>query len=846
MNYRWLKTQIKNQIKIFLHQKPKNGFTLYNLFMDMYVSHETKVSIRLLDTLVLMVFYSSLVDFYYLGPYLLNLVSSIKYICHSNELKAKTINKNFMDINTMICDLISFFNGFTRALCQDYNCYLGSEAIYNERCFLHLRKNNNDSILVICREHSGSYEYNQLKSMGQIKPKNRNIIQNDELEENKIEVKNKNILNFMKLKKNMKKKQYFGINNGHYNESNNNENETISKTNITIMTNNLDFPSESQIFEEKEKNNEYEQVLEVFDFINNITKNNINEEIKHKNNDDIIKENIYNNNKKKQDIINKKNDIKNNIFFEEIYNQYNKYNKFKTKNTFLSRNDIISQFSKEEAEFKIQRKKSHNLNKSVATKNMELIKKINFEELNNEEKNDEERIYDTINDGYKNNNKKSSDYDRAMRISLMNNFNQINNNYIDQENTKSYEQINNFDFLHEIYSNDDNKKNFFRNSTINFPINSNNTIINNRNNNIKYSLINHYESFNDMYFTSQKKNLNNNEINSYQNNNINNNIYYPTKNNDLNNNYNNYNNNCNNNSQSLVPFIPPFNNNQLDNNIKNINQSKNQNQFSQYDLSFLGGYSKTNNLKEDYLKINSSNPEIISELKEKFYYYHSLSNGCKLEKISFKGYVGINIKPPNIINNKEFYINILSEKWKDRNYFIEKNINKKMEQITGMIYKIRLQKQQNKVKLLTYSINQDIALRIKVVDSLINIYNNQLIYKFNYYQESYKFIQKIEIIIEYKNSYIGWMSIKSDGNIISNNNLKINIVYNKSINEGKIIFPNNCCNIFQNVGKISIMIHLKNSIISNMNVKLNYSNSSNQSMETLFCKKMCLLCFEYK
>ena len=32
-------------------------------------------------------------------------------------------------------------------------------------CFLHLRKNNNDSILVICREHSGSYEYNQLKSL---------------------------------------------------------------------------------------------------------------------------------------------------------------------------------------------------------------------------------------------------------------------------------------------------------------------------------------------------------------------------------------------------------------------------------------------------------------------------------------------------------------------------------------------------------------------------------------------------------------------------------------------------------------------------------------------------------
>ena len=36
-----------------------------------------------------------------------------------------------------------------------------------------------------------------------------------------------------------------------------------------MITNNIDLPSESQIFGEKEKenNNEYDQVLEVFDFI---------------------------------------------------------------------------------------------------------------------------------------------------------------------------------------------------------------------------------------------------------------------------------------------------------------------------------------------------------------------------------------------------------------------------------------------------------------------------------------------------------------------------------------------------------------------------------------------------
>ena len=167
------------QLKLFFQCKPKNGFTLYNLFMDTYITHEIKVTFRFVDSLILTVFYSSLVDFYYLGPYLLNLVSSIKYVCNSKEINTKVVKKNFMDINTMICDLIGFFNFFNRDLFQDYNFYLLCDAIYNERCFLHLRKNNNDSILVMCREHQGSNEYIQLKSMGQISPKNRNIIQNN-------------------------------------------------------------------------------------------------------------------------------------------------------------------------------------------------------------------------------------------------------------------------------------------------------------------------------------------------------------------------------------------------------------------------------------------------------------------------------------------------------------------------------------------------------------------------------------------------------------------------------------------------------------------------------------------
>ena len=191
--------QIKNQIDSFFHHKQKNGFTLYNPFIDLYINPKTKAVLTLIDSLILIIFYSFLNDFYYLGPYLINLISSIKFVCNSKEITSKIINENFIDINTLICDLIGFFNGFTRTLCQDYNCYLGCDAIYNERCFLHLRKINNDSLLVVCRERSGSNDYFQLKSLGQLKLNPRDEIQNEK--EEKIEINNNNIIKFMKLKK---------------------------------------------------------------------------------------------------------------------------------------------------------------------------------------------------------------------------------------------------------------------------------------------------------------------------------------------------------------------------------------------------------------------------------------------------------------------------------------------------------------------------------------------------------------------------------------------------------------------------------------------------------------------
>ena len=806
--------------------------------MDLYVTPKTKVSLRIIDSFILIVFYSSLVDFYYIAPYLLNFVSSIKYVCQSNEISTKILNKKFMDISTMICDLIGFFNGFTRALCQDYNCYLGCDAIYNERVFLHLRKNVNDSILVICRQHSGSNDYYQLKSMGQIIPKNRNIIQNEK--EIKIEVKSKKMIDFMKFKKKLKKKKYLGIDfnyeknnnddNEFFNENKNQDYENNYNMNNTINITNLDLPSESQILDDKEKDNEYDQVLEAFDFINNVTARNSKDDNKYKSK---ILEEINN---EKPINIKSINSKKNNI----------NYNKSKSPQK-------IDSFFMEDNSFQfdeipdIHRNKTQNFSKLIASKNMELIKSINFDELNI--------------DFHNNNNKKEnkiSDNDNNIEDSLMYNFNQINNNYIDQENTLSYEKINRYNYNNNdkqgLNNRDNMSKRFFRNQSVHIPSNKFNK---NMMNNINDSEINPNESINNIFYPTQQNisySFGNSNINNSSNNSINNsinnsnNIYYPIQNINYNNNYNNINNpinqsynnnNINYNTQSIVPFIPDFNNKQFQN-----NNLTNTNQFSQNDLTFLGGYAKTNNLKEDFIKINPNNPEIISELKEKVYYYHSLSNGGKLINIISKGYIGINIKPPNVINNKQFYINFISEKWKDHNYFTERDLNKNIQQVTEMIYKIQLQKKQKAVKLITYSISKNIISKIKIIDTQINLSNNQLIYKFNYYQNSHKFVQRIEVIVEYKNNFQFWNMIKTEGNITNNNSQKLNVLYNRSINEGTIIFPNNF-NIYPFIGKITIMIQLKNAIASNMNIKINYSNSTIESQESLFCKKLSLLCFEY-
>ena len=752
-------------MQTFFYHKQKNGFSLYNPFIDLYINPKTKVILCLIDSIILSIFYSSLTDFYYLGPYLLNLISSIKFLCNSKELKYKIIYENFLDINTMICDLIGFFNGFTRALCQDYNCYLGCDAIYNERCFLHLRKNNNDSILVMCREHSGSNDYFQEKSIQQLKPKLKDKNINEQENQNKIEIKNRNILMFIKFKKNEKKMEYLTYDYNSYSKKKydyddehkiNNKNNLLDKS---IITNNLDFPSESQLFDDNEdlnindnminngNKNENEQNIEVFDFINNMI--NQNDEINYDYN------NINNDKKKNQ--------------LSKSYNfaKENNYEKFKPQKSIEIKNNysLINNNSNNQSDKNIHnffRNKTMNYDKRITLKNMELIKNIDFGDLVND---DTDERSNEINNGQKIN------FENINQNSIFNNFYQINNNYIDDE-------------INQVFNND------------NF------NTINNNNNNF----------------------------------NKNNNIYYPSQETNM---------NLNNNVQSIVPYIPQFTFSNSNNNIINAYNYTTQKSFSQNDLSFLNGYSKINNLKEDFIRIDKKNPTIISELKEKINYYYFLSqDNNKLTNISLKGYIGINIKPPNIINNKEFYINFFNEKWKDYNHFTNRELNKNIEQITENIYKICLIKQQNAIKLITYSINKNIIEKINLIRTQIKIFNNILMYKFDYLNKIVESVKNIEIIIEYKNDCPKFNKISTDGIIVEDNNYKSNIIYKKVINEGKILFPFN--NIYLYINKINIQIILKNTLLTDMNCKISFSNSVNQCQESLPCKKISLISFQYE
>ena len=125
--------------------------------MDIYGSQKIKITVKNVGALICFVFYSSLVDFYYIGPHIHNILSELKFLVKTKAVTSKLIHKIFIEVNRMLSDVMGFLNGINRAVIKDDKKHLSEDVIYNERIFLNLRGAiNNDEVIAMTRTYSGS------------------------------------------------------------------------------------------------------------------------------------------------------------------------------------------------------------------------------------------------------------------------------------------------------------------------------------------------------------------------------------------------------------------------------------------------------------------------------------------------------------------------------------------------------------------------------------------------------------------------------------------------------------------------------------------------------------------
>ena len=178
--------------------------------MDIYASPKIKATVKKVGSLIALLFYSSLVDFYYIGPYIHNTLSLIKFFTEKTSVKSQDVEKNFLDINVILFDTISFFNGFNRSVTKDMKLLLSEDVILNERIFLNLRGvPNSKEIMEMCRDYSGGKKYKEIIESETIKSKIKTDVKVFEQpkygDEVKVEKNEVGIFKFLKFKKKVKK-----------------------------------------------------------------------------------------------------------------------------------------------------------------------------------------------------------------------------------------------------------------------------------------------------------------------------------------------------------------------------------------------------------------------------------------------------------------------------------------------------------------------------------------------------------------------------------------------------------------------------------------------------------------
>jgi hypothetical protein len=230
-------------------------------------------------------------------------------------------------------------------------------------------------------------------------------------------------------------------------------------------------------------------------------------------------------------------------------------------------------------------------------------------------------------------------------------------------------------------------------------------------------------------------------------------------------------------------------------------------------------------------------PEIFVELKEQVCFFYKFTSGNKIINATSKGYLGLTTES-DTIKNKDLNILFKTEKFKDMQY-IQKEFDSKMTKINDLDYKIHFDNVKKNEKLLNYMVNPNILAQNRILEPMIGGENNVLRYKFMYNNNVNKNVLKIELNILYKNNIQNGNMNKSDGTITTNNNNQIIVEYKSKINEGYIQFPPNV-NVFALVGKITIIVHLKEDVASEMNVEI-----KDNSGKVLTVKKETQISYEF-
>ena len=865
--------------------------------MDVYASQKIKCTVKTVGSLILLMFYSSLIDFYYIAPYIHNTLSQLKFLVKSKSVNAKLIQKIFIDINTMMLDTMVFFNGFNRAVIKDVKKHLSGDSILNERMFLNLSGAvNSNEIIKMCRDYSGSQTYTEV--IKNIKPKVKSDVKVREPKQYgddvKLEKNEGGLIKFLSYKKAAKRNIFLGK-------------EMNIKEFIEYQDDYIKNVEKMKIIEDEGKDN----ISDVFNFINNVTntdKDNEakikelsfwteNDENKDKNDNknageveltfgfDFDFDESTNKDEKEGEKKDKKKNVEDIFDFgnEQPKSKDNKVDKKEEKkiDLFDFSNDNAKKETKTEIVKPKKDEKNNQMNKKNENNNKDIdqffqfdsnqkskneIKKNNNNNntntnSNNNNNQNQNQVFDFFDFNKQNKNNQSNIKNQDIKNNPnqkkinqnQNNVNQNNqnNNIMKNQNNQSQNAFNfnknqfnnlpqqgnqinnNLKNQSNINANNSNKQ--FNNSTFNFDNfkNMNNNISNNNNNNSTL------KGFNNM------NNSNNNNVNkpfNFANNSTNNNNNQfsknvnPTnnKNDNLSNllaNFNFPNAQNNNNNTSMVQFIPSFpsnnnNNNNTNNNFNfNFNAQVSNNAFNSNNLALFSSSGINNNSNFNFSGFGNNNmlaqfakePEIFVELKEQVCFFYHFTTGNKIVNATSKGYLGL-MTESNTIKNKDFDILFKTEKIRDQQY-IQNNFDQKMKKTNDFNYKLHLNNVQKNETLLNYIINPNILAQNRILEPLIGGENNVLRYKFMYNNNIKKEVLKIELNILYKNVIQNGNMNKSDGKITTNKNNQIIVEYNNKINEGYIEFPLNI-NVFALVGKITIIVHLKEDVISEMNVEI--------------------------